>query len=244
MLVPIQACVDMVASMRQVVRLSTTELTMKERDLLSVAYKKVINVHRSSWRIVCSVEQRGKRDVTAGLTSSSPQLPLVSAFRTTIQGKIIGLCDDIVDLLDKHVLPFATTPESRVYYLTMKGDYLRYLIEASAAEERSVVSEKAQEVYQAATTIAAKHLAPSNTTRLGLALNFAVLYYEVLDEPEAASDLAQKAFDKALGDIDSFDDPIYKDAIMLMMLLKDNLLHWRSENPEACDPQYRQGLSL
>lgn len=35
-----------------------TELTVEERNLLSVAYKNVIGVRRASWRIISSIEQK------------------------------------------------------------------------------------------------------------------------------------------------------------------------------------------
>lgn len=34
------------------------ELTMEERNLLSVAYKNVIGARRASWRIISSLEQK------------------------------------------------------------------------------------------------------------------------------------------------------------------------------------------
>lgn len=48
---------DMVASMKKVAELDT-ELTIEERNLLSVAYKNVIGARRASWRIVSSVESK------------------------------------------------------------------------------------------------------------------------------------------------------------------------------------------
>ncbi|KAI3824719.1 hypothetical protein L1987_06190 [Smallanthus sonchifolius] len=36
----------------------TEELTVEERNLLSVAYKDVIGARRASWRIISSIEQK------------------------------------------------------------------------------------------------------------------------------------------------------------------------------------------
>lgn len=48
---------EMLESMK-IVATYDTELTVEERNLLSVAYKNVIGVRRSSWRIVSSIEQK------------------------------------------------------------------------------------------------------------------------------------------------------------------------------------------
>jgi len=167
------------------------------------------------------------------------QLPWIKEFRSKIEGEINAICQDIIGLLDKSVLPLAGSAESKVYYLKMKGDYLRYLSEISTGEARDQVSKQAQEAYQTASDVASKELPAINTSRLGLALNYSVLYYEILNEPKAACDLAQKAFDDALQDIDSVDDATYKDSTMIMQLLKDNLLLWGNdaqENPAAPAP--------
>lgn len=47
----------MVESMKKVAGLDK-ELTMEERNLLSVAYKNVIGARRASWRIISSLEQK------------------------------------------------------------------------------------------------------------------------------------------------------------------------------------------
>ncbi len=224
----------MVSNMKQAAQMSTTELTIEERNLLSVAYKNVVGVRRSSWRVVSSIEQRAETRATSGSTSSSLQLPWIREFRSKIEGEINAICNDVIQLLDTNILPLASNAESKVYYLKMKGDYLRYLSEISVNEAREQVSKKAQEAYQAATEIAAKELPPINTSRLGLALNYSVMYYEILNEPKAACELAQKAFDDALQDIDSVDDATYTDSTRIMQLLKDNLLLWGNdvqENP-------------
>ena len=50
---------DMLAYMKSVTE-QGAELSNEERNLLFVAYKKVIGTHRSSWRDVISIEQNTK----------------------------------------------------------------------------------------------------------------------------------------------------------------------------------------
>lgn len=40
------------------------------------------------------------------------------------------------ELLDKYLIANATNPESKVFYLKMKGDYFRYLAEVACGDDR------------------------------------------------------------------------------------------------------------
>jgi|SRR6218665_2012415 len=48
---------EMVECMKRVAAMDT-ELSIEERNLLSVAYKNVIGARRASWRIISSIEQK------------------------------------------------------------------------------------------------------------------------------------------------------------------------------------------
>lgn len=41
------------------------------------------------------------------------------------------------NLLDKYLIPKAGNPESKVFYLKMKGDYYRYLAEVASGDDRN-----------------------------------------------------------------------------------------------------------
>ena len=87
-----------------------------------------------------------------------------------------------------------------------------------------------------ATDVAQTELTPTHPIRLGLALNFSVFYYEILNSPDRACHLAKSAFDDAIAELDSLSEESYRDSTLIMQLLRDNLTLWTSSDgaePEA-----------
>jgi 14-3-3 protein epsilon len=116
-----------------------------------------------------------------------------------------------------------------VFYYKMKGDYHRYLSEFATGDLRKEASDHAHESYKAATEIASTELAPTHPIRLGLALNYSVFNYEILNSPEKACQLAKQAFDDAIAELDTLSEESYKDSTLIMQLLRDNLTLWTSD---------------
>lgn len=56
-----------------------------------------------------------------------------------------------------------------------------------------------QQAYQEAFEISKKEMQPTHPIRLGLALNFSVFYYEILNSPEKACSLAKTVRKSASG---------------------------------------------
>lgn len=81
---------------------------------------------------------------------------------------------------------------------TRKGDYHRYLAEFAIGDKRKDSADKSLDAYKAATEVAQTELPPTHPIRLGLALNFSVFYYEILNAPDQACHLAKQAFDDAI----------------------------------------------
>ncbi|KAH9658089.1 14-3-3-like protein GF14 omega [Citrus sinensis] len=216
---------EMVQYMEKVVASASTgeELTVEERNLLSVAYKNVIGARRASWRIVSSIEQkeesRGNQD----------HVSVIKEYRSKIEAELTEICGGILKLLDQKLVPAAAAADSKVFYLKMKGDYHRYLAEFKTGDERKVAAENTLNAYKSAQDIANAELAPTHPIRLGLALNFSVFYYEILNSPDRACNLAKQAFDEAISELDTLGEDSYKDSTLIMQLLRDNLTLWTSD---------------
>merc|ERR1712139_414382 len=110
-----------------------------------------------------------------------------------------GICDTILGLLDGALIPAAKDAEAKVFYHKMKGDYFRYIAEFTGGDKKSDAANKAKGAYDDAMT-AASELAVTHPIRLGLALNFSVFHYEVLNNPEEACKLARQAFEDAIAE--------------------------------------------
>merc|ERR1712000_648312 len=115
----------------------------------------------------------------------------------------------------------------------MKGDYYRYLAEFASGEQRETAANESLSAYQKATTVADTDLASTHPIRLGLVLNFSVFYYEIMNQPESACQLAKKAFDDAIAELDTLSEESYKDSTLIMQLLRDNLTLWTSDIQDA-----------
>ncbi|ONM10719.1 14-3-3-like protein GF14 nu, partial [Zea mays] len=195
-----------------------------ERNLLSVAYKNVIGARRASWRIISSIEHKEES------RKNEEHVIQIKEYRGKIEAELSNICDGILKLIDSHLVPSSTAAESKVFYLKMKGDYHRYLAEFKTGAERKEAAESTMIAYNAAQDIALAELASTHPIRLGLALNFSVFYYEILNSPDKACNLARQAFDEAISQLDTLGEDSYKDSTLIMQLLRDNLTLWSADN--------------
>lgn len=163
---------------------------------------------------------------------------MTQEYREKIEKELNEICSDVLRLIDDYLLKSVEKTddeESKVFYLKMKGDYYRYLAEVSHSDDRGKVIKLSEEAYQEATNSAA-NLSTTHPIRLGLALNFSVFYYEILNKPEQACSLAKKAFDDAIAELDNLKEDTYKDSTLIMQLLRDNLTLWTSDTQNTDEP--------
>jgi len=120
------------------------ELTVEERNLLSVAYKNVIGARRASWRIISSIEQKEES------RGNEDHVSVIRDYRSKIESELSNICDGILKLLDSRLIPSAASGDSKVFYLKMKGDYHRYLAEFKTGAERKEAAESTLAAYKSA----------------------------------------------------------------------------------------------
>merc|ERR1712060_32286 len=177
------------ASHMETVAKSPDELSVEERNLLSVAYKNAVGSRRAAWRVITSVEQKEK---TKG---NEENAKWAKEYCSKVEGELQNICDKILALLDTNLIPKATNGESKVFYQKMKADYFRYIAEFSDGDAKGKAAENARLAYEEASKVAEKDLAVTHPIRLGLALNYSVFQYEVLSNPDEACKMARTAFE-------------------------------------------------
>lgn len=148
-----------------------------------------------------------------------------------VEGELKQLCGDVLKLLTEYLIPYPENVQAKIFFLKMKGDYHRYMIEISGetSTERANLTKSAEDAYQEAMDIAKAELEPTNPIRLGLALNYSVFFYEIKHSPSDACEMARKAFDEAIEGLEDVPETVYKDSTLIMQLLRDNLTLWKSE---------------
>eukprot|EP01088_Endostelium_zonatum_P009026 TRINITY_DN22211_c0_g1_i1.p1 TRINITY_DN22211_c0_g1~~TRINITY_DN22211_c0_g1_i1.p1 ORF type:complete len:261 (+),score=75.11 TRINITY_DN22211_c0_g1_i1:35-817(+) len=216
---------EMVQAMKRVAASAAKdgELSVEERNLLSVAYKNVVGSRRAAWRILSSLKQKEQSK------GNEDHVKKIEEYKSKIEKELNDICSEIIQSLDQQLVPSSSSAEGKVFFEKMKGDYFRYLAEFLTGDRRQEAVDGAGKAYKVAFDLAKTDLTTTHPIRLGLALNYSVFQYEILNSPEQACSLAKQAFDDAIADLDNVSEDSYKDATLIMQLLRDNLTLWTSD---------------
>jgi len=139
---------DMVTYMKMVAR-TKKELSVEERNLLSVAYKNVIGAKRASWRVLSSIESKeAEKAASSGMSES--KVETIVAYKKRVESELDSVCEEILEIIKDNLIGTAVSAESKVFYHKMSGDYHRYLAEFKVDEARDEAAANAKKAYLAA----------------------------------------------------------------------------------------------
>jgi hypothetical protein len=199
------------------------KLTKEERNLLSAGYKNIISDKRSSWRLLNNMERKEEEK------KNTTQSAYIKEIKDKIETELNQICAQIQSVIDKYLIPNATDVENKVFYLKLKADYYRYKCEFANGKEFDEACDNAEKVYKEAYELSNKEMPITNSTRLGLDLNFSVFYYEIKGLKEEACTIAKNAFDESMKSLDDLEKSKAKDTLLIIQLLKENLILWTNE---------------
>ena len=215
---------EMVQFLEDMLKSREKDLSNDERNLLSIAYKNSVSSRRTALRTIIAYETKEKKKET------STFLPFIQEYHKKVQDELNKACQNVLNVIDQTLLKRAEDAEAKVFYSKMKGDYNRYVAEYAEGDLKKQVSDGTLASYKEASE-SAKGLPVLNPTALGLALNFSVFYYEVMNDHDTACKIADEALTNANKELPNIDEDAEenRDAVSIVNLLKENLEMWKSE---------------
>ena len=218
---------EMVQFLEDMLKSREKDLSNDERNLLSIAYKNSVSSRRTALRTIIAYETKEKKKET------STFLPFIQEYHEKVQDELNKACQNVLNVIDQTLLKRAEDAEAKVFYSKMKGDYNRYVAEYAEGDLKKQVSDGALASYKEASE-SAKGLPVLNPIALGLALNFSVFYYEVMNDHDTACKIADEALTNANKELPNIDEDAEenRDAVSIVNLLKENLEMWKSETED------------
>ena len=212
---------DMINAINKFIELGP-KLSKEERNILSAGYKSILSDKRDNWKFLNNMERKEFK-------KKSKQVQYIQEIKKHIESEIKKNVENILNLIDKYLLPNCSDAESKIFYIRLKGDHYRYLCEISKEKELEKNLEMAEKLYKEANTIAVKELPFINIERVGLCLNLSLFYYEIKGDKKEGYKIAKDCFEESMKYLDDFEKLKSKDVLMLIQLLKENLIFWGSE---------------
>lgn len=102
----------MMKSMRKVCE-HDVELSEEERELLATGYKNVMGTKRASLRIISFIE---RNEDSKG---NNQNVKLIKEKKEMVKNEFLNVCNDMLSLIDSHLIPSTTNVESTLYFYRM-----------------------------------------------------------------------------------------------------------------------------
>lgn len=216
---------DMAKFMKQVFE-SGARMTKDDDYMLAAAYKHLLDMKRTSRRQLMTIEH---------MDSVAPsEATMARDYRELVEGELLALCTEMLSVVSSWLAsPQAQTadPSCNVFYWKLYADYKRYAAEVTVdALDLTAMVAESRTAYERAEQMGRENLRPIDPIRLGLMLNYSVFLYQMCDQHQHGHDLAKRAYEDAVSEIDSIDDHMYDESMLILRLIRDNLAIWVQEN--------------
>ena len=121
---------DMVDFLKDFIYYKNTDFSTEERNFISVGFKKLIEGKRTALKTIAAIEQNPKYSkFSHGLFK----------YKKRIEDEMYTQSLECVKLLKEQCLKLTTNSESKVFFLKMAGDQLRYAAESAQGEKLNAI---------------------------------------------------------------------------------------------------------
>jgi len=228
---------DMIQFARELVRIAEGALSTAERELVMIAYSRKIGILRTSYKVLeAELKVRQIDDLEEQVSFAG----ILLDYQRQLSEEIKQACVEGLDMFEGTLNPRKRDANSDLLacleYLREIGDYNFYLAELTTDIG---CGKKAVEAYKEALDLAQNQLqlACTHPSILHVTLNYTVCLREIFGETKQACQIAKVAFDAAIHKLDELDEASYKDATLILQLVRDNLTLWTTNAPAKEAPK-------
>jgi hypothetical protein len=157
--------------------------------------------------------------------------------------RIISLCQEWINIGTAMYGQYASGPncEDQIFLAKFIADYHRHMHYTMARHQEIAmmgtlkptyapyianIANQGKVYYGIAVTSSKMALPSTHPIRLGVMLNYSVFLCENFKDKKGACSVAKEAFDDAIAGLDTLKEDQYKDATLIMQLIRDNLTLW------------------
>jgi len=233
-------------------------LSRDERSYLSVAYKNVVGLRRAAWRVLNAPDKLDAATESSMESQLQNYARVVESELNVLCDDIVDLISNALIPHADETEEFVFYQKMAGDYFRYKAEFLRdESRDAAVASSKEWYSKALTQANGEGDKAA---LASTDPIRLGLILNYSVFMYEIEGDHTAACEVAKKGFDGAVEELESLGEEVrtrrsyvnvkqpnpsprsslptslpplpqaYKDATLIMQLLRDNLALWSSKD--------------
>lgn len=214
---------EMISYMKRAIDLNPI-LTYEERNILVNGYKSSISPKRQGLR---NIFQREMNDGMKDLSEETQNE--IKAIKKQITTELVQQCEEIIDLINDKLIPSNTDPEAIVSFNKLKGDYYRYICEATEGNERLVATKRGTECYESALQTSKFSLQQFTPTALVLILNYTVFLYEICDKKDLAIRMAREMVSLTSPLLEQNSARSIQEARTILDLLNNNINLWQQQ---------------
>lgn len=206
----------------EMIKLKETEMTEDERNVFVTAYKFYISEKRSAWRAIYNLEAKEKNTKL-----------MMNEIKQMYEETITKACDKIINQINTYIISKTKSDAGVSLFLKVKADHYRYMAEITNGQMLFNNKQNAFQFYKQAYEKSQK-LDDLDSIKLGIALNYSVFIYEILNKRINAIFYAKESLTKALYKLKVFSDTELadsrlKESLSIIDIMNENVHNWYQE---------------